>query len=221
MDVHNALRIRRSIRAFLDKPVSNEMIVNLLESARWSPSGSNTQPWKVAVLKGERKNRLQQQLEAAYLNSEKMQSDYTYYPSTWVEPYNARRKACGLQLYRALNITIQDKHRRQEQWIANYHSFGAPVLMLFFMDEVMQTGSYVDYGMFLQSLMLSATEQGLASCAQAALCDYSQIIRDYLGYDNDKSLICGLALGYEDTQATINNYRTPREEVSSFTEFFE
>ncbi len=221
MDVHHALRNRRSIRAYLDKPVSDELIVNLLESAKWAPSGSNTQPWKVVVLKGERKNLLQQQLEDVYLSGEKASTDYTYYPDRWVEPYKERRKACGLQLYKSLNIAVQDKHRRQEQWIANYHSFNAPILLLFFMDDVMQTGSYMDYGMFLQSLMLAATEQGLATCAQAALCDYATHIRKFLGYDDNKILVCGMALGYEDVKAEINNYRTSREPVVSFTEFLD
>jgi nitroreductase len=172
------------------------------------------------VLKGKQKNHLQQQLENAYLNGEKTQTDYSYYPDRWVEPYKGRRKACGLQLYDSLNITVKDKDKRQQQWVANYHSFHAPVLMLFFMDKIMQAGSYMDYGMFLQSLMLAATEQGLASCAQAALCDYSPLIREFLGYDSDKTLVCGMALGYEDTAAKINNYRTPREPITSFTEFF-
>lgn len=221
MQVKQALHDRRSIRAFLDKPVSNEMIIDLLDSARWSPSGSNTQPWQVAILSGERKCRLQQQIEQAYLNGIKPQQDYIYYPTTWIDPYQKRRMTCGLQLYKSLNIAKEDRSKRQQQWIANYHSFHAPVLLLFFMDKIMQTGSYVDYGMFLQSIMLSATEQGLATCAQAALCDYSGIIRDYLGYDDDKILICGMALGYADEEAPINSYRTQREEVSSFTQFFD
>lgn len=221
MQVKQALQARRSIRAFLDKPVSNEMISDLLDSARWAPSGSNTQPWQVAVLRGERKNSLQQQIEQAYLNGQKPLQDYDYYPTTWVNPYQARRIACGLQLYKSLNITREDKSRKQEQWIANYHSFHAPVLLLFFIDKVMQVGSYIDYGMFLQSVMLAATEQGLATCAQAALCDYSALIREYLGYSEDKILICGMALGYADESAPINGYRTEREAVSCFTEFFD
>lgn len=221
MDVREALIQRRSIRAYLDKPVSDELILDLLECARWAPSGSNTQPWQVAVLKGKKKDSLQQQLEKAYLNGETLQADYTYYPTTWIEPYKTRRKACGLQLYNSLNIGVQDKHKRQQQWIANYHSFHAPILLLFFMDKVMETGSFIDYGMFLQSLMLCATAKGLATCPQAALCDYSTVIRDFLGYDSNKVLICGMALGYADTSAGINQYRTERAEVANFTEFYD
>jgi nitroreductase len=173
------------------------------------------------ALTGEKKNTLQQRLEQAFRDGVSNQQDYTYYPVNWTEPYKARRKACGLQLYQSIGITRDDKQRRMAQWIANYHSFDAPVLLLFFMDETMETGSYIDYGMFLQSLMLAAVEQGLATCAQAALCDYSDVIRDFLGLDKDKVLICGMALGYEDQQAAINHYRTPREAVETFIQFVE
>lgn len=221
MKVVEAIRQRRSVRAFLDKPVDRKQIMQLLDTARWSPSGSNTQPWQVAVLMGERKNRLQQRLEASFRRGIPSKSDYIYYPLEWVEPYQGRRKACGLQLYSAVQIGRDDTQRRTVQWIANYHSFDAPVVLLFFMDEVMQTGSYLDYGMFLQSLMLAAVEQGLATCAQAALCDYSDVIREFLGYSDDKVLVCGMALGYEDPAAAINDYRTPRESALSFTRFFD
>lgn len=221
MKVSEAIRQRRSVRAFLDKPVDRKQIMNLLETARFAPSGSNTQPWQVAVLMGERKNRLQQRLEAHFRRGIPSKPDYVYYPLEWVEPYQARRKACGLQLYSALQIGRDDHQRRMVQWIANYHSFDAPVVLLFFMDKIMQTGSYLDYGMFLQSLMLAAVEQGLATCAQAALCDYSDVIREFLGYDDDKVLVCGMALGYEDAAAAINDYRTPREPALNFTRFFD
>lgn len=221
MNVSEAIQNRKSVRAFLDKPVSDETINQLLDIARWAPSGSNTQPWHVAVLREDRKNLLQQKLEQVYREGEDTQNDYTYYPTKWREPYHSRRKACGLQLYSSVNIDRQDKHRKTVQWVANYHSFDSPVVLLFFMDKVMETGSYIDYGMFLQSFMLAASEQGLATCAQAALCDYSDVIRRFLGYNQDKILVCGIALGYEDTEAAINGYRTPRESVSSFTEFFD
>lgn len=221
MKVAEAIRNRRSVRAFLEKPVDRQQILQLLETALWAPSGSNTQPWQVAVLMGERKNRLQQHLEASYRHGLPSKPDYAYYPLEWVEPYQGRRKACGLQLYSALQIERGDTQQRMVQWIANYHSFDAPVVLLFFMDKVMQTGSYMDYGMFLQSLMLAAVEQGLATCAQAALCDYSDAIREFLGYGDDKVFVCGMALGYEDPAAAINDYRTPRESVADFTRFFD
>lgn len=221
MQVTQALQARKSVRAFLDKPVSREQVMQLLEAARWAPSGSNTQPWQVAVVMGERKNQLQQALEQAFRAGHKSAPDYQYYPYEWTEPFQKRRIDCGLQLYSALEIARHDKERRMAQWIANYHSFGAPVVLFFFMDKIMQVGSYMDYGMFLQSIMLTAVEQGLATCSQAALCDYANVVREFLGYDSNQVLVCGMALGYEDTDAPVNNYRTPRLSPSEFTQFFD
>ncbi|HPY41123.1 MAG TPA: nitroreductase, partial [Thiolinea sp.] len=136
------------------------------------------------------------------------------------DPFLARRRVCGLQLYSALKISKEDKERRAEQWVANYRCFDAPVMLLFFIDRIMDTGSYLDYGMFLQSVMLAAVDQGLATCPQAALGEYPNIVRENLGYDDQQVLVCGMALGYEDTSADINSYRTEREAVNAFTEFY-
>ncbi len=220
MNVETALKQRKSVRAFLDKPVAEETIKAILSAASHAPSGVNTQPWQVAVLSGAAKQQLQQKIEAAFRSGDKGKADYHYYPEEWQEPYKSRRKACGLQMYSTLGITREDKQRQQDQWAANYRSFDAPVMLLFFMDKVMQTGSYMDYGMFLQSIMLTAVEQGLATCPQASLADYADIIRDELGYPEDTIVLCGMALGYEDKDALVNSYRTPRESIETFTRFF-
>jgi nitroreductase len=168
---------------------------------------------------GEKKKALQDQIEAAYRSGVKGGMDYSYYPDQWIDPFLARRRVCGLQLYSALKIGKEDKERRAEQWVANYRSFDAPVMLLFFINRIMDTGSYLDYGMFLQSVMLMAVEQGLATCPQAALGEYPDIVRNFMGYDHDQIVVCGMAMGYEDTSAAINSYRTEREPVSQFTEF--
>jgi nitroreductase len=221
VQVKEALMRRKSTRAFLENPVKRELIENILDCARYAPSGVNTQPWQVAVVSGEKKRRLQQQLESAFREGAPKQLDYQYYPTVWKEPYKSRRKACGLQLYSVLEINWEDKQRQQEQWAANYRAFDAPVVLFFFMDPDMQTGSFLDYGMFLQSVMLAAVEQGLAVCPQAALAEYPDIVKAFLGYPADSVLICGMAMGYEDTEAKVNSYRTPREVVGTFTRFFE
>jgi nitroreductase len=221
VQVKQALKRRKSTRAFLNKPVSRELIVNILDSARYAPSGVNTQPWQVAVVSGDKKRQLQQQLESAFRNGIPKELEYQYYPTVWKEPYKSRRKACGLQMYSALEIKREDKQRQQEQWAANYRAFDAPVVLFFFMDPDMQAGSFLDYGMFLQSLMLAAVEQGLAVCPQAALAEYPKIVKTFLGYPTESILICGMALGYEDTEAKVNRYRTSREAVETFTRFFE
>lgn len=221
MDVREALKKRKSTRAFLDKDVSKEKVVAVLEAARHSPSGVNTQPWQVAVVTGSSKKRLQERIETAFRNGEKPQMDFQYYPLKWAEPYKSRRFACGLQLYETLGIKRQEKDRRLEQWVANYRAFDAPVMLLFFMDPGLETGSYMDYGMFMQSIMLAAMAEGLATCPQAALGEFPEIVKSELDYAADSILLGGMALGYEDTEALVNSYRTPRLSVESFTRFFE
>jgi nitroreductase len=220
MNVSDALRQRKSTRAFLATPVPHEKIHAILDAARFAPSGVNAQPWQVAVVSGEKKNELTRALEEEFRNNGLGEMDYHYYPLEWHDPYKKRRVACGAKLYTALGIERHDKTRRLEQWIANYHAFGAPVVLFFFIDKQLQKGSYMDVGMFLQSLMLAAVEEGLATCAQAALGQYPQLVKKALGYDPDTVLLCGMALGYEDTAAPVNNYRTEREEVATFTRFF-
>lgn len=221
MTVTEALKQRQSIRAFLPRAVEPEKLQRILDAARYAPSGVNTQPWQVAVVSGESKLRLQQKLEAAFRNGEKSQMAYQYYPVSWEQPYKARRLACGLALYGALGIERDDKLRQLDQQAANFRAFDAPVMLLFFMDPTMSTGSYLDYGMFMQSLMLAAVGEGLATCPQASLAEYSRIAKEELGYPDDAVLVCGMALGYADEEAVVNSYRTDREAVESFTQFFE
>jgi len=220
MNVIKALEQRKSTRAFLSKEVEQEKINTILNAARHAPSGTNTQPWQVAVVTGEAKIKLQTKIEEAFRAGDKGNADYTYYPDEWQQPYASRRKECGLLMYKTLGIRREDKERQINQWAANYRAFDAPVLLLFFMDDVMQTGSYIDYGMFLQSVMLAAVDQGLATCAQASIADYPVIIKAELAYPEETVLLCGMALGYEDNAALVNSYRTSREDVDSFTRYF-
>ena len=221
MNVSNALKQRKSTRAFLDKQVEPELISQLLELASHAPSGTNTQPWQVAVVTGENKQQLQQKLETEYRSGAESRITYQYYPLDWQSPYKERRLACGLQLYSTLDIKREDKQKQLDQRARNFRAFDAPVMLLFFMDKIMQTGSYMDYGMFLQSLMLAAVEKGLATCPQAMLAEYPDIVKQHLGYEDDRVLICGMSLGYEDKTDIINSYRTPREPVDKFTQFFD
>ena len=220
MNVIEALEQRKSTRAFLGDEVELEKINTILDAARHAPSGTNTQPWQVAVVTGEAKIKLQTKIEEAFRAGDKGEADYRYYPDEWVPPYAVRRKECGLLMYKTLGITRQDKERQVDQWAANYRSFDAPVMLLFFMDDVMQTGSYIDYGMFLQSVMLAAVDQGLATCPQASVADYPEIIKAELGYPQETVLLCGMALGYEDKGALVNSYRTSREDADSFTRYY-
>ena len=219
MDVKTALEKRKSTRAFLNKEVPITTVNAILEQAKTAPSGVNTQPWKVAVLSGQSKKDLEQKMESEFRAGNKGVMDYQYYPEQWEAEYKERRKACGLLMYSTLQIKREDKQRQLDQWAANYRAFDAPIMLLFFIDKIMEKGSYVDYGMFLQSIMLSAVEHGLATCPQAALAEYPEIVKKELGYE-DQVLICGMALGYEDTTEDVNNYRTGREDLDKLVRYF-
>lgn len=221
MEIIEAIKSRHSVRAYLAKEVEQEKIDRVLDAARFAPSGVNTQPWQVAVVRGESKQKLQQELESAFRSGEQPQMDYQYYPDGWEEPYKARRKSCGLKLYGAVGIGRDDKQKQIDQRAANFRAFDAPVMLLFFMDPIMSTGSYLDYGMFLQSVMLAAAGEGLATCPQASVTEYPAIAKEQLGYPEDSVLLCGMALGYEDESAVINQYRTERESVDGFTRYFD
>lgn len=221
MNIIQALENRKSTRAFLPKDVSREQITRILKAAGHAPSGTNAQPWEVAVVTGKTRTDLTTALVEKFETDGLGEMDYNYYPEKWKEPFKRRRVTCGAALYSALKIERRDKAKRLEQWVANYRGFDAPVLFFFFLDSIMEKGSFLDYGMFIQSVMLAAVEEGLATCAQAALGQHPELIKTKLGYGSDYTLLCGMALGYEDTTAPQNNYRTTREEVEVFTKFFE
>lgn len=221
MDVLDALLNRKSVRAFLDKAVEKEKIEAILERAKHAPSGVNMQPWRVCVVSGEKKKAIETAMIEAFERGEKARMDYRYYPDEWREPYKGRRKETGLLMYSALGIGREDGDKKAGQWKANYRAFDAPVVLYFFIDASLDKGSYLDYGMFLQSVMLAATAKGLGSCPQAALAEYPDIVRDALGVGSDQTLLCGLALGYEDTSHPVNSYRTDRIPLEAFATFFE
>ena len=219
MDTIEALEQRKSVRAYLDKSVSEELIRKILDAARYSPSGVNMQPWDIYVVKGKKKKDIEQRVQESFDRGEKEVMDYDYYPLRWEEPYKSRRKETGLLMYKTLGITREDKKAQIQQWKANYRAFDAPVVLYFFIDKNLEKGSYLDYGMFLQSIALSAVSLGLGSCIQAALAEYPSIVKEELDIDDSKDLLCGMALGYEDKDAPINTYRTPRLDIDDFTKF--
>lgn len=221
MDVLEALNSRKSVRAYLDKEVEKQKIELILNSAKQAPSGVNTQPWNVYVVKGKKKKNIEDKMIELFEKSTTEDMDYQYYPLTWEDPYKTRRKETGLLMYKTLGITREDKQRQKEQWMANYRAFDAPVVLYFTMDNFLEKGSYLDYGMFLQSVMLSATSLGLSTCIQAALAQFPQVVKDELNIPKDKILLCGIALGYEDATALVNSYRTGRVELDEFVTFVE
>ncbi|MDA3946170.1 MAG: nitroreductase [Helicobacteraceae bacterium] len=220
MNVLETLLKRKSVRAFLDQEVEKDKIKTILESAKHAPSGVNTQPWMVGVVSGSKKKTIETKVIQAFENGEQARMDYQYYPLQWNEPYKSRRKTTGLLMYRTLGIKREDKEEQAEQWKANYRAFDAPVVLYFFIDSALEKGSYLDYGMFLQSVMLAATQLGLGSCPQAALAEFPDIVRKELDISKDKVLLCGMAIGYEDLGAPINSYRTERIPLEDFVTFY-
>ena len=165
--VDETITSRRSIRAFLPKPVAQEDIQELLSVAARAPSGSNTQPWKVYVLTGATRQRLSDEIMATYLDPKKVsehKEEYNYYPLNWVAPYVDRRRKVGWDLYALLGLTRENKSGMQAQHGRNYQFFDAPVGLIFTIDRVMEQGSWLDYGMFLQSVMIAARARGLDTC---------------------------------------------------------
>ncbi|MDF1741140.1 MAG: nitroreductase [Verrucomicrobiales bacterium] len=220
MNIIEAIRGRASTRAFLDRPVERETIEAILEAARWAPSGGNTQPWEVAVVTGDLKKEIGDRMVEALRSGDKGNADYQYYAHRFPEPFRTRRFTCGMALYDALGIARSDKEARGQQWEQNYHGFGAPVELYFFVDEALEMGSWVDTGMFIQTVLLAARAYDLETCPQAALAEYPDIVRDVLNIPCGKKLVCGLALGYPDREAPVNNYRTERAPVDEFTRWY-
>lgn len=221
MNINEAIRNRISTRAYLDKAVSKETLTQILDTARWSPSGTNTQPWNVTVVQGDTKAAITEAFLALQKEGVKPNPDYDYYPTEWIDPFKSRRFECGMALYKALEIGREDKEKRIEAGLANYRFFGAPVTLFFFIDKRMGKGSWFDMGMFLQSVMLAAEEHGLGTCPQASTSDYPDMIREKLGISDQYNLICGLSLGYPDKEQAVNQYRTSREAVDTFTSWFD
>jgi nitroreductase len=220
--VDAAITSRRSLRAFLPTPVPRPVIEQILAVASRAPSGTNTQPWQVVVLTGEAKASLSRAIRAAYddpIERARHVEEYAYYPTTWRSPYIERRRKVGWDLYGLLGIGKADKQRMHEQHGRNYAFFDAPVGMIFTIDRVMQKGSWLDYGMFLQSIMVAARARGLDPCPQAAFTPFHRLIEDHLQLGPDVMVVCGMSLGYADPSAPENTLVTEREPVASFTRF--
>jgi len=221
--VDAAITSRRSIRRFLPTPVPRQTIEDILQVAARAPSGTNTQPWQVHVLTGAALQRLSARVLAAYddpSQAAQHSEDYAYYPRQWVSPYIDRRRKVGWDLYGLLGIAKGDKAAMHAQHGRNYRFFDAPVGLVFTIDRVMQQGSWLDYGMFLQNIMIAARARGLHTCPQAAFNAFHRIIEDELGLDPAvQQLVCAMSLGWADPHAVENTLVTERAPVAEFTRF--
>lgn len=222
--VDAAITTRRSLRAFSATPVPRETLEAILAVAARAPSGTNTQPWQVHVLTGAAKAALSAEIRAAYDDPAQRATHtepYAYYPTEWRSPYIDRRRKVGWDLYGLLGIGKADKARMHEQHGRNYSFFDAPVGLIFTIDRVMQQGSWLDYGMFLQNVMVAARARGLDTCPQAAFTQFHRIIARHLGLRDDQTVVCGMSLGHADPAAPENQLITEREPVAGFARFLE
>ena len=217
--VDEAITSRRSVRAFLPDSVDEPTIREILDVASWAPSGTNMQPWRVYVTSGETKERVSRAILDSGLRAEKARGEYKYYPDKFFEPYYARRRAVGFALYGHLGIGKRDVDQMRAQHDRNFVFFDAPVGVIFTIDRRLNQGSWVDYGMFLQNIMVAARARGLHTCPQAAFAPYHNQIRPILGIPPEEILTCGMALGYEDTTKPENHWRTEREPLEEFVTF--
>jgi nitroreductase len=226
--VDTAILSRFSARAYLPQAVDRQVLEEVLQVAARAPSGTNTQPWKVYVLQGAKRDELVAKTCAAHdaisanpaLAAEYAEV-YDYYPEKWVSPYIDRRRECGFGLYGVLGIGKGDKDRMHAQHQQNFRFFEAPVGLIFTIDKVMGRGSLLDYGMFLQSIMLAARARGLHTCPQAAWNNFSKIILPHVGAGENEMVVCGMALGYADESALVNTFQTTRVKAQDFTHWVE
>ncbi|MFT6591453.1 MAG: nitroreductase [Rhodoferax sp.] len=222
--VEAAIASRMSVRAFTQQPVPRALLAGLLQVASRAPSGTNTHPWKVYVLQGASQASLVDKVctvhDAIRANpalAADYREEYDYYPEKWVSPYIDRRRENGWGLYGLLGIGKGDKDKMHAQHQRNFKFFDAPVGLMFTVDRVLGRGSLLDYGMFLQNIMVAARGRGLDTCPQAAWNSFSSIILPHIGAGSDEMLVCGMALGYADASDVVNTFQTSRVPVDKFT----
>lgn len=228
MNIEEALTSRMSVRAFTQQPVARGDLERILELAARAPSGTNCQPWKVYVLQGKSRDSLVEKCCAAHNAmrqdpslAETYKEEYDYYPTKWISPYIDRRRENGWGLYGLLGIGKADKDKMHEQHQRNFRFFDAPVGLMFTVDRTMGRGSLVDYGAFLQNIMLAARGLGLHTCPQAAWNGFAKIIVPHIGAGDNEMLVCGMALGYADPHEIVNTFHTPRVPAAEFTHWLE
>ncbi len=222
--VDGAIASRRSIRAFLPTPVAREDIEAILSIASRAPSGTNIQPWKVTVLTGEPLSLMSEKILAAHDDPDAQamhKEEYAYYPTKWESPYLDRRRKIGWDLYSLLGIGRSDKDRMHAQHGRNYAFFDAPVGLMFRIDRILELGSWLDYGMFIEAVMVAARGRGLDTCPQAAFNKFHRIIAEHIGMPETETLVCGMSLGYADMTKVENTLTTGREALANFVRFLE
>jgi nitroreductase len=222
--VDAAITSRRAVRAFLPTPVPRQTVEDILEVAARAPSGTNVQPWKVYVLGGEAKAGLSRKILDVYNDPAALsqhKGEFNNYPAEWVAPYIDRRRKVGWDMYGLLGIAKGDNAKMHAQVGRNYVFFDAPVALMFTIDRIMAQASWLDYGTFLQNVMIAARARGLHTCPQGAFQRFHRIIMEHIGAPSEEMLLCGMSLGYEDASAPVNTLSTERAPVKKFAKFID
>lgn len=220
-DVFEAARTRRSIRAYRTDPIPRETLREIVAIARHAPSGSNIQPWRVYALTGATLKRVGDAIRHAFLDGMPEHRDYEYYTDPIEEPYLARRRQCGWGLYGTLEIGRGDREKSKAYRARNYNFFGAPAGLVFTIDRRLEKGSWLDYGMFLQTIMLAARAKGLHTCPEASIASYPDVVRRELDITPGNIVVCGMAMGYADPADVVNTFQPPRLEVDEYCVFLD
>ena len=220
--IESAIRRRRAVRAFLPDPVDPALVERLIDLAAQAPSGTNMQPWKLRVIGPRSRARLELALIAA-LDDPAFETgeEYPYYPERFREPYLSRRRKLGWDLYGLLGVTKGDMEGMKRQNAANLRFFDAPVAMMLTIDRDLEIGSWLDLGMFVQTLLIAAQGHGLDSCPQAIFARFHGIVRRELAIPEDEVVVCGIALGQADPFAPANRLVPEREPAAAFTQWLD
>lgn len=220
--LEEAILSRRSLRAFKPDPVPRETVERILALASRAPSGTNIQPWHVYVVAGEARDRLTRAMHEEYLRlgEDGWKREFEYYPTKWRDPYLARRRKIGWDLYGLLGIAKGDRDRTHHQHARNYLFFDAPVGLVVTLERDLPVGAWLDTGMFLQNVMLAARAFGLDTCPQAAIGSAHTVLRRELDIPQAEVVVCGMSLGHARADAVENTLVTGREPVAGFAKFF-
>ena len=219
--IDDAINTRQSVRAFLPTPVESATVQELLKLAARSASGSNIQPWRVRVVAGDVREQVVKAIFDAVERDgfEPYQREWNYYPVNWREPFLGRRRKIGWDMYSLLGVAKGDFEGTQRARMRNYEFFGAPVGMIFTLDEDLEIGSWLDLGIYLGTLMIAARGHGLHTCPQAAFADFHKVIRPILDIPEKEIIVCGMALGHIDPDAPVNQLATSRAPLADFASF--
>lgn len=216
MHVLDAIKSRKSVRQFNDTPIEEEIIREILETAKWAPSGGNLQPWKVHVLTGKVLSDFVAGINTKLMSGQMETMEYNIYPSELTEPYRTRRRDLGQDLYDLIGVPREDKVGKLKQLAKNFSFFDAPVGLFFVIDRQMEIGQYVDLGMFMQNIMLLARQKGLHTCPQEAWAQWPRSIAEQLNLPDNEMVFCGMSMGHMDEAAIINKLQSKREDFEGF-----